>query len=145
MTTRNLRNFAPSIALAVMCVSAYGQELTNGQKNALSELSSEQTQCYAYFVVSARCMKMSGANNVGKRFDGAADAILSQVIFSAKKAGLLDAAVTARVVLAIKDMARQTAKSCSNYSILLNEYGDSCKALAENPGPRFETLLLQNQ
>jgi hypothetical protein len=66
--------------------------------------------------------------------NGCGRAELNQLIFSAKKAGMLESAISSRIELAIEDMGRQIAGDCMNYSVLVAKYRDSCKALIENPG-----------
>lgn len=84
-------------------------------------------------------------NGTRYKYKAVAEAEMEQVIFSAKKAGMLDAAISSRVELATKSMIQQISGDCINYSVLLVKYGDSCKALAENPGPRFSELLFKGQ
>jgi hypothetical protein len=74
MTRLVLRALIAYFGLTLLGLSALAQQLSGREREALSELSFEQTQCDAYFVMTSQCMANSNAPKVAAKYKTAADA-----------------------------------------------------------------------
>jgi hypothetical protein len=133
-----------TVLASVLCVAAstaFGQSKTErAYKDALNNLSHECSNCAVFYVISTICIEKSG--KVGqddiRRSKAAVDHFLTLATKFGQEAGLIDEALRARVELSQKDMMKAIANDCTNYSVLLNRYGEACKTLAENPTKAFK-------
>jgi len=78
-----------------------------------------------------------------KNTEKSRDLALDRLHEAGKLAGLSEKATLARVDLAMKSVMDDTDKNCVNISVILNKYGEFCKALLENPSRKLEELTNQ--
>lgn len=112
-------------------------------KNAVDELSSEMSQCSAFFAISAQCFERypdSRAQQIASQFRQTADStgIIAKDI--GKTAGVSQAAIDARLKQDFRDQSRLIKNSCINLSVIQNRYGNFCKRIAQDPVARLDVL-----
>ncbi len=64
-------------------------------------------------------------------------------VLTGKHAGLKDNQMVARTKIQMTKLQAQTGNDCDNISVLLNRYGESCKAIAKHPQAAFQRALNQ--
>jgi hypothetical protein len=120
------------------------QQLSREEAATLTELSSEMTECAAFFVVSSTCFvdhPDPRAADLVRDYRQAADRILKLAFETGKPAGLTMEGLASQHRLAGAAMRTSINNSCANISILAEKYGMFCQQLAQNPVVRLNELI----
>ena len=109
---------------------------------AYSYMSRDMTTCTVFYMLSARCL---GKHNpeLSEQIDKAASVMANLAVLTGKHAGLKDDALVAQTNGQMAKLEAQNGRDCANISLLLNRYGESCKALARHPQAAFQRVLTQ--
>ncbi len=63
----------------------------------------------------------------------------------AKAAGMKNDAIVAEVHMSLKRQEEQLGDECLNLAILIDQYGEKCKALVEHPANRAGEIMQQQR
>jgi hypothetical protein len=109
---------------------------------AYNNMSQEMTTCTVFYMLSGKCL---GKDNpeLSEQIEKAASVMANLAVLTGKHAGLQDNALVARTKIQMTKLQAQTGKDCDNIAVLLNRYGESCKALASHPQAAFQRALNQ--
>lgn len=133
-----------TVALCACVASASAQDVDK-TKLAGNNLSHEHVICGAYFAAVGQCLKtrpdLEAKNSLGSQYSAISETVLERGRLFGLAAGVSEKATIARFQISLKMMVEDMEASCSNISVLFAKYGDSCRALAEDPRPRLEELL----
>jgi hypothetical protein len=126
--------------LGTACLFAViGAARADDQADAFVELSSELTECLAYYKVGNQCAANS---NIAVPGSAKLDNYLTELVVAAGQAGHMSTdAMAANMRITMGAMVKEVNKSCANFPILVDRYADSCKSLAEHPELRFSAIL----
>jgi hypothetical protein len=134
---RYLLAVATSLSLAV--IDAQAAESTN-VRLAYDYMSQDMTTCTVFYMLSGKCL---GKDNpeLSEQIDKAASVMANLAVLTGKHAGLEDSTLVARTKLQMTKLQAQSGPDCDNISVLLNRYGENCKALASHPQAAFQRAL----
>jgi hypothetical protein len=109
---------------------------------AYSYMSRDMTTCTVFYMLSARCL---GKDNpeLSEQIEKAASVMANLAVLTGKHAGLKDDALVALTNNQMARLQAQNGRDCANISVLLNRYGESCKALARHPQAAFQRVLTE--
>jgi hypothetical protein len=95
-----------------------------------------------FYMLSSKCL---GKNNpeLSEQIEKAASVMANLAVLTGKHAGLRDSAMVAQTKIQMTKLQAQTGNDCGNISVLLNRYGESCKAMAKHPQAAFQRALDQ--
>ena len=127
------------MSLAVVNVQA-GE--STAVRLAYNNMSQDMTTCTVFYMLSGKCL---GKDNpeLSEQIEKAASVMANLAVLTGKHAGLKDHALVARTNTQMAKLQAQTGGDCDNISVLLNRYGESCKALARHPQTAFQRVLDQ--
>lgn len=111
------------------------------RNDVLNELSSQYTQCHAYYQIFRECAKDQLDEKSSKDFEDAAEMASRLSIEAGLMAGVKGDALLARTEMVMKSFMDEMNKSCKNISLLLNRYAESCKSLMQDPKAHLEQLM----
>jgi hypothetical protein len=135
----------------VCAVALHGHALADDQASAVetatNNLSHQFSICAAYYKVTGACFyrgKHAGAVELAIQ---AARQSLGFAEMLGHKAGIskIEAVLIARDNMAVKALRKEIDDNCSNISILLDKYGDMCKAINDDPGAALAGYIAQAQ
>ncbi len=120
---------------------------TKLQQAALSELSSELTECAVYYSLGAQCVENSPghSNDTVERSRAVANSLVHMAEQFGRAGGVSQKAMEARIRLYADQMFKEIENSCANISILMEKHGQSCRRLAEAPNTRLQEILEEYQ
>ena len=106
-------------------------------ERAKTNLASDFAECISFYVISAEGLRRSDADvTLIQRADQAASAAYDFAV------SLSNVDVTqARAELSMKEQRKLLMGDFSNFSILLNKYGEFCQQIIEHPEERLEYWL----
>ena len=109
---------------------------------AYSYMSRDMTTCTVFYMLSARCL---GKDNpeLSEQIEKAASVMANLAVLTGKHAGLKDDALVALTNNQMARLQAQNGRDCANISVLLDRYGESCKALARHPQAAFQRVLTE--
>jgi len=120
----------------------FGDENERSQAVA-NNAQSDLAQCAAFYATSARCLSDQKSQEVRVKMTQAAQKMLEYSVVVGQMAKMSEKAMSARMELFMKDMEVQIDSSCVNFSILLNQHLDTCKALLQNPEQAYASRFLK--
>jgi hypothetical protein len=124
---------APSLAQA--------QSVPWTAKDAYHEESTESAECMAYYVVSGQCATDSGRPDMAQQLGQASDSARNLWVLLGQASGTSKDAMLAFLQMALAKQEQSIDKSCMNVAVIVQKYGDFCKALLEHPDARLKVLL----
>jgi hypothetical protein len=132
---------AVAASLSLVIVNAQAAEST-AVRLAYDNMSQDMTTCTVFYMLSGKCL---GKDNpeLSEQIEKAASVMANLAVLTGKQAGLKDDALVARTNIQMTKLQAQTGNDCDNIAILLNRYGESCKALARHPRAAFQRALNQ--
>jgi hypothetical protein len=98
-------------------------------QDILNELAGEHITCAGFFDISATCVGQSNTS-LQQRSESASKAMVERSYLMTKKAGMKIETIPARYKLKQNDMTKALGADCRNLSILIADYGESCRKLA---------------
>ncbi|WP_236203891.1 hypothetical protein [Pseudomonas protegens] len=117
------------LLLQVGSASAYDPQ------RASNNLAHEFAECAAYYSISSAIISRTKPE-VAKQIDVAAErAFVGARTFTSKKV------TEARIEMAIKSMTKELDNDIANFSVLINEYSDSCQEAVTDPEARMNYWL----
>jgi hypothetical protein len=135
--------FLPAVAtlLSLLVANAQAADST-AVRMAYNYMSHDMTTCTAFYMLSGKCL---GKDNpeLSEQIEKAASVMANLAVLTGKHAGLKDDALVSRTNTQMAKLQAQTGRDCSNISVLLNRYGESCKALGRHPQAAFQRVLNQ--
>ena len=138
-----MHRFLPAVAasMSLVVVNVQAGEST-AVRLAYNNMSQDMTTCTVFYMLSGKCL---GKDNpeLSERIEEAASVMANLAVLTGKHAGLQDNALVARTKIQMTKLQAQTGNDCDNISVLLNRYGESCKALASHPQTAFQRALNQ--
>jgi hypothetical protein len=126
-----------------LVASSYAQTVDDQMRRVMNNLSHEYLQCSAYFAVVAVAAENSGNNELRDQYNQIGDTALANAIMVGEEANLLPEVHTARLELAVKEMAERINNDTANISILFRDYADLCKQAMEDIGARMDFWVNQ--
>src|SRR5262245_48649036 len=134
---RYLSAVAALLSLAVMDAQAAESAKV---RLAYDYMSQDMITCTAFYMLSGKCL---GKNNpdLSEQIEKAASKMANLAVLTGKRAGLEDRALVARTNIQMTRLQSQAGHDCENISLLLNRYGESCKAMAGHPQAAFQRAL----
>jgi len=134
-----LKRFLLSAALwGVWAASNPAQAVEDEWKRAMNNLAHEYVYCSAYFAIVAVAAENSGNNKLRDQYNAAGDTALQNALMVGEDAGLLPETHSARLELAVKELADRIGNNTSNISILFRDYSDLCVQAMEDIGARID-------
>jgi hypothetical protein len=132
---------AVATSLSLVVVHAQAAEST-AVRLAYNYMSQDMTTCTVFYMLSGKCL---GKDNpeLSEQIEKTASVMANLAVLTGKHAGLEDNALVARTKIQMTKLQAQTGNDCDNISVLLNRYGESCKALARYPQAAFQRALNQ--
>lgn len=116
---------------------AQGPTPEQSMRRAMNNLAHEYVQCSAYFSVVAVAAENSGDNTLRDSYNAVGTTALENALMVGEDAGLLPEVHTARLELAVRDMAKRINNDTANISILFADYAGLCQAAMEDIGARL--------
>jgi hypothetical protein len=129
-----------AVAMTAASGGAAAQPLT--QQEALNEISSESTECFAYYSIANGCMFKIATEEQKRVLQSTSDRARQLSVTFGKATGVSDETLLARTRIALRSMLDMTSKSCLNVAIILEKYAAKCKALLEAPERRLQSLMM---
>lgn len=108
---------------------------------AFNEISSEMSQCAAYYAIGTYCVGESLEATSKRNIDAAMLAANNYAILFGKEASLSNQALLSRNKMFPKSLLNEMDGNCVNIAVLLSKYGESCRLLIEHPDVRLEELI----
>jgi hypothetical protein len=135
--------FLPAVAvlLSLVVVNAQAADST-AVRLAYNYMSRDMTTCTVFYMLSGKCLGKDKPE-LSEQIEKAASMMANLAVLTGKHAGLKDDALVARTNTQMAKLQAQTGRNCDNISVLLNRYGESCKALARHPQAAFQRVLNQ--
>jgi hypothetical protein len=132
-------SLAVATSLSLAAIGAQAAESTN-VRLAYDYMSQDMTTCTVFYMLSGKCL---GKDNpeLSEQIDKAASVMANLAVLTGKHAGLEDSTLVARTKLQMTKLQAQSGPDCDNISVLLNRYGENCKALASHPQAAFQRAL----
>ena len=118
-----IRMMSGFVALAVSGMQMSATAQTNpsvDSKGVATELSSELTECWAYFTISAECVKRMPnpeARTVANNLTQSAAEVLARAGVAGTAGGIMEEALLARMEAQMKDTSARIDSNCGNISI----------------------------
>ena len=109
---------------------------------AYNYMSHDMTTCTVFYMLSGKCLAKDNPE-LSEQIEKAASVMANLAVLTGKHAGLKDDALVARTNTQMANLQAQTGRDCSNISVLLTRYGESCKALGRHPQAAFQRVLNQ--
>ena len=129
-STHESMRSASGVLVMACCFSALAYE----PERAVNNMAHELAICSAYFTLLAELKGLSDKTKASYS-EWAFQMYAGSSSLTNKKAA------SARLEMALKDMSKELDGKSENWSILLNQYSDSCKATAANPEARMKYWL----
>ena len=135
------------IALLVASSPAMGQKPDLSEPNvarSLNELSGEMLECAVFFAIGSQCVKGHPDPSAPETVESAMkafDELLDMAIDTGRKAGLSQAAITARQKMTTDAMMKLMGGQCINIAVVIERYADFCEQLHRDADPRLQELL----
>jgi hypothetical protein len=128
-------------SLSLVVVDAQAADST-AVRLAYNYMSQDMTTCTVFYMLSSKCL---GKNNpeLSEQIEKAASVMANLAVLTGKHAGLKDSAMVAQTKIQMTKLQAQTGNDCGNISVLLNRYGETCKAMAKHPQAAFQRALDQ--
>jgi hypothetical protein len=130
-----------AVSLSLPVVNAQAADST-AVRMAYSYMSHDMTTCTVFYMLSGKCLGKDKPE-LSEQIEKAASMMANLAVLTGKHAGLKDDALVARTNTQMAKLQAQTGRNCDNISVLLNRYGESCKALAKHPQVVFQRVLNQ--
>jgi hypothetical protein len=134
---------ALALALVALCTVARAQESTSEVEAAWINLSDEHIQCVTFYSIIGVCQEKYD-KILAERAHSSATVMLERAVTITARAKMKFETVDARLKLYQASMLEELGKDCRNETILLAEYGKTCRTLFENPDAR-ELQLIREQ
>ena len=130
---------ALATSLSLFLIDAQAAESTN-VRLAYDYMSQDMTTCTVFYMLSGKCL---GKDNpkLSEQIGKAASVMANLAVLTGKHAGLEESALVARSNMQMTKLQAQTGRDCNNISVLLDRYGENCKALASHPQAAFQRAL----
>src|SRR5262245_13600846 len=134
------------LSIIVAALSLLGANVQAAESTAVAlaykYMSQDMTTCTVFYMLSGKCL---GKDNpeLSEQIEKAASVMANLAVLTGKHAGLKDNAMVARTKIQMTKLQAQAGNDCANISVLLNRYGESCKALASHPEDSFQRVLNQ--
>ena len=132
---------AAAVSLSLLVVNAQAADST-AVRLAYNYMSQDMTTCTVFYMLTGKCL---GKDNpeLSEQLEKAASVMANLAVLTGKHAGLNDNALVVRTKIQMTKLQAQTGHDCDNISVLVNHYGESCKALASHPQAAFQRALTQ--
>jgi|SRR5689334_1604371 hypothetical protein len=126
-------------SLSLVFIDAQAAESTK-VRLAYDYLSQQMTACTVFYMLSGKCL---GKDNpeLSAKIDKAASVMANLAVLTGKHAGIEESALVARTNIATAKLQAEVGPDCGNISVLLNRYGENCRALASHPQAAFQNAL----
>jgi hypothetical protein len=123
-----------SIALPTVAqeLSPIEQETDPVVQQAMNNWHHEMVVCSAYYLIGVQAMMKVGDNEAAKRLQAIADVLTNWALSLHRPE-----TTTARMKLAVEDMANKMHNHFSNWSIIIVEYESLCKQVVEDSDKRL--------
>ena len=126
-------------SLSLVFIDAQAAESTK-VRLAYDYLSQQMTACTVFYMLSGKCL---GKDNpeLSEQIGKAASVMANLAVLTGKHAWLQESALVARTNIQTTKLQAQAGHDCENISVLLDRYGENCRALASHPQAAFQRAL----
>lgn len=145
---RLLRIMASPVAGALIVFSgttAMAQSYDKAFESAMNNYQHHLSTCAAYFSVVGFCTGTTKNDGLREKLSAASEQATMKATLVARKIGMSDLAVAARILMAQEGMVAETDRTCINASVLLHKYGARCVRMMNKPPEEIVTSLMLGQ
>ena len=106
------------------------------QERANVNLASDYATCSAFYIIASEGLRRTGNDNTAEQSMQASGRAYEYAV------QLSNQKVTqSRIILSVEELRREMDHDFSNFSILINKYGELCKEILQSPENRMKYWL----
>jgi len=109
-----------------------------GEAEVFNQLWDEASACAAYYNFAKQCAPSNAAPAEIAKIESSGEAAAKLAMTFGRSIGMSNAAMAAKLTMAVQSAAMAMKADCTNFSALREKYQGACAALLDNPIKRLE-------